>query len=254
RVRAADGGAETVSARLVVGADGLRSVVVRRLGLLRRAPRLRKLALVAHVRGLPPMENRGELRAFAGGCVGVAEVGEGIANVSVVLAGLEARRAAGRAEACFDETLRRRGLGGAERIDGVLATGPFDWPVRSAVADGALLVGDAAGYYDPFTGQGIFRALAGAEAAAEISDAALRRGAATAAALQPYERFRRSQRASVALQHLIEAVVARPRLLGAAAARLALRPPAADTLIRVVGDLAPVRALAHPRLLLDWIS
>jgi flavin-dependent dehydrogenase len=40
---------EVVRARVVVGADGLRSVVVRRLGLLRRAPRLRKVALTAHL-------------------------------------------------------------------------------------------------------------------------------------------------------------------------------------------------------------
>ena len=45
----APGREEVVRARLVVGADGLRSVVVRRLGLIRRPPRLRKLALTAHV-------------------------------------------------------------------------------------------------------------------------------------------------------------------------------------------------------------
>ncbi len=34
---------------------------------------------------------------------------------------------------------------------------------------GVLLVGDAAGFYDPFTGEGIFSALRGAELAAEVA-------------------------------------------------------------------------------------
>src|SRR5207244_2165603 len=51
----------------------------------------------------------------------------------------------------------------------VLATGPFAQWSRTAVAPGggALLVGDAADFFDPFTGQGIYAALRGAELAAE---------------------------------------------------------------------------------------
>src|SRR4029077_9852812 len=50
----------------------------------------------------------------------------------------------------------------------VLATGPFAQWTRTAVAPGggALLVGDAADFFDPFTGQGIPRRLRGAELAA----------------------------------------------------------------------------------------
>lgn len=231
-------GDEEIRARVVVGADGLRSIVLRRLDLLRRPPRLRKLALTAHLRGAAPLDGRGLLRARGPRCIGMADVGGGLANVTVVVPADEAGEAAGDAAAFFDRVLAEEGVAG-ERTDDVLATGPFDFPARRAVADGALLVGDAAGYYDPFTGQGIYRALRGAELAASTLDAALRAGDLSARALAPYERARR--RAFVPgqlLQRGVEAVVSRPRLLRAASAALGW-PPLGDRVIHATGDLRP---------------
>ena len=232
----ADG--EEIRARVVVGADGLRSVVLRRLGLLRRPPRLRKLALTAHLRREPPRGGTGELRVLGRRCLGLAAVAPGLANAVVVVPSGEAGEVGGDAAGFFDAALAELGVDG-ERTDDVLATGPFDFPARRAIVDGALLVGDAAGYYDPFTGQGIFRALRGAELAAAAVGDALRAGDVSARALAPYERARRRAfAAGEALQHGIEAVVSRPRLFGAAAGLLAL-PPLADALVRAAGDCWP---------------
>ena len=133
----------------------------------------------------------------------------------------EADGVAGAREAYFDARAAPPSAlrGGASATGEVLATGPFDWPVRRAVAEGALLVGDAAGYYDPFTGQGIYRALRGAELAAEAADAALRARRHRLRALLPYERARRRAFApGERLQHVIEAFLSRPRLLAWAGA------------------------------------
>jgi menaquinone-9 beta-reductase len=251
-VRTAEG---EIRARLVVGADGLRSVVVRRLGLLRRAPRLRKVALAAHVSGVPSLGRRGAMFLLPHGCVGVAEVAPGVANVVVVVEGEEAARVAGARDAYFDGALRRfTPLAEARRAEPVRATGPFDWPTRRAIAPGALVVGDAAGYYDPFTGQGIFRALQGAELAAATVDAALRRDDLSAAALAPYERARRHAFApGERVQRLIEGFVSRPHLFAAVAGRFARRPALADALVAVTGDIRPVRSLLAPRVLAEWI-
>ncbi|HEX8362928.1 MAG TPA: NAD(P)/FAD-dependent oxidoreductase [Longimicrobium sp.] len=252
-VRMATG--EEIRARLVVGADGLRSVVMRRLDLLRRSPRLRKIALTAHVAGVDAAgRGWGELRALGRGCVGIAEVGGGRHNVTVVVAGDEAREVAGDPAGFFDDALNRFGFADARRVDDVLTTGPFDFPVRRAIADGALLVGDAAGYYDPFTGQGIFRALRGAELAARTAGAALRAGDLSAAGLAPYERARRRAFGSgERVQHLVEAFVSRPALLRRVSRRFARRPALGDAIIRVTGDVRPARSLLRPGLLAGFL-
>src|SRR5205814_701340 len=63
----------------------------------------------------------------------------------------------------------------------VLATGPFAQWARRPVVDGTLLVGDAADFFDPFTGQGIYSALRGAELAADCLVRALEREVLTEA-------------------------------------------------------------------------
>jgi flavin-dependent dehydrogenase len=245
-----DNGEMEICARLVVGADGLRSVVLRRLGLLRRRPRLRKLALTAHVLGFDGAAARGEVHVSGpGACLGIAPVGNGLANATVVVPEARSREVAGDAAAYFDAALERYGYHGLRRVDEVIATGPFDCPVRSAVADGALLVGDAAGYYDPFTGQGIYRALSGGELAAETAHAALRAGDTSARALTPYERARRATFGpGERMQHVVEAFVSRPRLLSAVAHRFTSRPWLADSVIRVTGDVSPAATLFAPRI------
>jgi flavin-dependent dehydrogenase len=249
RVQGDDGEME-IGARLVVGADGLRSIVLRRLGLLRRRPKLRKLALTAHVLGFDGGPARGEVHVSGpGACLGIAPVGGGLANVTVVVPEARSREVAGDTAVYFDAALERYGYRGLRRVDEVIATGPFDCPLRSAVADGALLVGDAAGYFDPFTGQGIYRALHGGELAAEAAHAALRAGDTSARALAPSERARRAAFApGERMQHVVEAFVSRPRLLSAVARRFTARPWLADAVIRVTGDVSPAATLFTPRV------
>jgi len=50
--------------------------------------------------------------------------------------------------------------------------GPLAYRVKAPRAGGVMLVGDAAGFYDPFTGEGIFTALRSAELLAEVAHAA----------------------------------------------------------------------------------
>jgi geranylgeranyl reductase family protein len=247
RVQGEDGERE-IRARLVIGADGLRSVVLRRLDLLRRRPRLRKLALTAHVAGFDGKPGRGEVHVTGRrACIGIAPVGGGLANVTVVIPDERSKEVAGDADGFFDAALAAHGFGALTRVDEVMATGPFDCPVRSAVADGALLVGDAAGYYDPFTGQGIFRALRGAELAAQTAHAALLAGDTSARALAPYERARRRAFApGERMQRIVESFVSRPALLGTIARRFTARPSLADAVIRVTGDVAPAGSLFTP--------
>ena len=66
------------------------------------------------------------------------------------------------------------------------ATGPFAVQACRVIGAGRMLVGDAADFFDPFTGEGIYTALRGAELAAAVADQALQTNDCSAAALRPY--------------------------------------------------------------------
>jgi flavin-dependent dehydrogenase len=118
------------------------------------------------------------------------------------------------------------------------------------VADGALLVGDAADFFDPFTGEGIFAALRGGRLAAQALVAALAAGGATRKALRSYRRARRRTFIGKwAFERLAALSATRPVLMRRFARRLARRPVYADLWVGVAGDYVSPRELLTPRAL-----
>jgi flavin-dependent dehydrogenase len=252
--RRSDGSRVVLRPRLIVGADGLRSVVSRALGSLARGPRLRKVSLTCHVKG-PRGPETGTLELDDLGTLGLAPLRrrDGLWNVTVVVRSDRFGRFLARnARALVIERLERSGIQwvrDADLVDGPWASGPFDWPVRRPTAPGVLLVGDAAGYFDPLTGQGIYRALRTAELAARAADRLLSGAEAPARLLRWYEdEVDAAIRPGRRLQRLVEAAVSRRRPRRTAIGLLHRRPRLASGLIRVTGDAAPVRSLLNPRL------
>ena len=258
-VRDAGGMRRVIRARLTVGADGLRSVVARRLGP-RRHGRPSRLAFVAHVGGFPALGRRARMFVGAGGYAGLNPIGGDVANVALVVPAARAAGARGRATDFFLETLDEfpglRGLVAPERIvRPVLVTGPFAaWSGR-VTTDGAALVGDAADFFDPFTGEGICAALRGAELLAEVVPGALEApGIVTAAGLSGYRRARRAAFAGKwAVERLIGYGMWFQRLFDRAVERLGRRAGMADTLIGVTGAFVPARAVLNPVFLARMI-
>jgi flavin-dependent dehydrogenase len=259
-VRTIDG--EVIEAALVVGADGLRSVVARRLGLARHARWPRRYALVTHYRGVRGIGRCGEMHVERGGYVGIADVGGGVTTVALVIPqGRSAALATGR-EAFLDGWLAAHPqlaprFATASRVSPVVATGPFASRARRAHADGAALVGDAADFFDPFTGEGIYAALRGGELLAPFAVHSL--GAPTApladAALIAYDRARRREFGGKwIVEWIIGAVVASPRLMNRAARVLAARKDMADLLVGVTGDFVPARAVLNAPYLLTLFA
>ncbi len=256
-VLAASGARRTLEARLVVGADGLNSVVARRLGLARRWPLPRRLALVAHFRNVEDMTDFGEMHVARDGYVGLADVGSGLVNVSAVFPERAARAIAADREAFFAGWLARQPQLGprfanARRIDAVRAVGPFASHARRSWAPGALLVGDAADFFDPFTGEGIYSALRGGEVAADYAGAAL--VAATSreadAALAAYHRARRHEFGGKwVVERAIGAVIANAALINRAARCCEVHTDMADLLVGVAGDFVPPRRVMRPSFL-----
>jgi flavin-dependent dehydrogenase len=249
---------ERLEAGLVVGADGLRSVVARRLGLAHVARWPRRYALVTHYRDVGDMGPCGEMHVESGGYVGIADVGSGLTTVALVVPRRRAAAIGAGREAFLDRWLAARPqlaprFARATRVSPVVATGPFASRARRAWAPGAALVGDAADFFDPFTGEGIYAALRGGELLGPFVLEAL--GAASAAAsaeaLAGYERARRREFGGKwTVEWIIGAVVGSPRLMNRAARVLAARKDMADLLVGVTGDFVPASAVLNARYVL----
>jgi flavin-dependent dehydrogenase len=248
-VEAIDGDARRVRLRaaLTIAADGRASIVAQRLGL-RRAHRLQRMALVTYVEDVADLGRVGEIFIDPPDYAILNPVAPGRANLSVVVPLAHAAPWSGRLETFFDARVKHlrhlaARVAGARRVAPVRAMGPLAYRVDAPRVGGALLAGDAGGFFDPFTGEGIFTALRDAQLAAETAAEALGRGDVSAGALAGYERARRLASADKArVSRAIQFLIAHRSLANLAARLLARRPALLDLLLGVLGDFVPPRA------------
>lgn len=247
--RTAAEGTKTLHARLLVAADGVHSIIARRLGVQQMSVRQRKIALVTHMRGIADLGVYGEMHVGRTSYAGLApleppEIGD-LCNVAIVVDEREAPQLAGKTDAFFDARLREfpalaGRLEGARRTKPLLAISRLAVRARRYSADGVMLVGDATSFYDPFTGEGIYRALRGAELLAEVAGAALVSGDCTAARLSAYDRQHRREFAGKrTVEQIVQILISRPALFDHVTKRLASKKRLADTIVGVTGDFLP---------------
>ncbi|HET7472136.1 MAG TPA: NAD(P)/FAD-dependent oxidoreductase [Candidatus Limnocylindrales bacterium] len=254
-VRLEDG---EIEARVVVGADGLRSVVARAGGVVARPPLGERSALTFHVEDTGDGEPRdARMIVFRGGYVGLAPVPGRRVNVGIVLA---SRAWRDRLRADGAEATARAVLAGippasddpvewprarvTDRIEGVAPVGAR---VTRRAGAGWLLVGDAAGFIDPFTGEGLHRALVSADLAGRAVDRHLD---GDVAALRGYERaLTHRTRGKDVVSLVVQAFLSVPPAFDYAARRLSGRPAVRETMGLVMGDLIPASRAIDPRFL-----
>jgi flavin-dependent dehydrogenase len=248
-----DGEQRAVRGRLVVGADGLRTVVGRRLGLVKAGAWPRRIAIVMHYTGIADVQAHGEMHVFRDGYLGLADVGGGVTNVAIVVPARRAKDVHGALDHFAEGWIAARPalaprFSGAVRLTPSMATGPFNQRARRAWAPGTALVGDAADFFDPFTGEGIYAALRGAELLTPYAFEAVRsRQANQDIALAAYDRSRRAEFGGKwAVERIVGTAVGFPALFNRAAGVLAERKDMADLLVGVTGDFVPARQVLRP--------
>lgn len=185
-------------ARLVVAADGRRSMLARRLHPRPGDPRQTGpdswFGLKSHFSVGPRSSRRAvELHLFEGGYAGIAPVEAGRLNLCLMATVRTLRHCGGSPDRLLDRRARRnpaldRTLAGASRASGWSSVGPLRFATRCPTAAGTLFVGDAAGTIDPFCGAGISHALRAAEIALPFALEAIDRGGLDRAAAQHYAR------------------------------------------------------------------
>ncbi|HKG57612.1 MAG TPA: NAD(P)/FAD-dependent oxidoreductase [Candidatus Limnocylindrales bacterium] len=251
-------GGQRIDARVVVGADGLRSLVARAAGVA-QPPTLRgRVGLTFHLRdSRHDVPRDARMVVLDGAYCGIAPVPRGRVNVGIVLFGaryaalLRAKGAAAVASAVLaevpvagDESER---WADAERCDEIEGASPLGQRVSRRSVDPWLLVGDAAGFLDPFTGEGLHRAVVSAELGAAAIGAALD---GDGGAFGAYERAMADRFATKdVVSRVVQTFLARPAAFEYAASRLARRAPVRETMGRVMGDLVPARRALDPTFL-----
>jgi menaquinone-9 beta-reductase len=248
RAVAADGGALTLRAPLVIGADGRSSVIAERLHC-RHPHRLRRMALTTYVAGIDGCRDFGEIFVDPPDYAILNPLAPDRINLSVVVPLEHAAPWSARLAHFLEARVKQlphlaRRLAGARLVAPVQAMGPLAYTVSRPHEDGVLLVGDAAGFYDPFTGEGIFTALRCAELAADTAVRAIRSGDYSARTLAAYDRARRAAFADKArVTRALQMLIGRRRLANGVARVLARHPRLLDAVLGVVGDYVPPRAL-----------
>ena len=171
--------------------------------------------------------------------LGISPVGPNLANVCLVSPagpGFDSPERLLEWRLGGDPLLAPR-LAGARRVSPVTTLGPLAVEGRAAGMPGLLLAGDAAGFIDPMTGDGLRLAMHGAELAGHAATAWLERpdfdapGWLAAARAQAFGR-------KLGMNRLLRRLVSSERAVGAAAIGARLAPFVLRRVIRYAGDVA----------------
>ncbi|MBI5368224.1 MAG: FAD-dependent monooxygenase [Planctomycetes bacterium] len=234
--RAAGDGEETFAARVVLGADGRYSMCTVDRDLARGAA-ARHFGIKAHFRGARDLAGRVEIQVFPGGYGGLVAVDGGGTNACFLVEAAALKSSRGDLDrvlaevVCANPAMRER-MNGAERTDEWISTGPLAYVAARRPLPGTLLVGDAAGFIDPLTGDGMAMALRGAELVTRYAAAAARAGGVTPEIAAAYEAERRSEfRRRLLVARLLRHVTTRPRAARVVIPALARAPRLARFLV-----------------------
>ncbi len=212
--------------RLVVGADGLASRVRKAAGLQTRRPSPFRYGVRQHFKA-QPWTDHVEVYWGPGGEAYVTPTGDDEVNVAFLWQAAKGNlpggsRLVGHLLRGFPELARR--LANAKASDDARARGPLHVQVPTPARSGLLLVGDAAGYVDAITGEGVGLAISRAPLMASLLRPYFQQpgGQLSLAELEPLLAVaRKAERSHVELTRLLLLLRRSPWVLERAIAALA---------------------------------
>ena len=217
-----------VPARMTIAADGRRSALAFALGLASHPPAPRRWAVGAYFEGIAGLDTVGEMHVRGPHYIGVAPIGDaGLANVCLVTPAREG----------FADPVLGPRAGNARRVTAPAILGPLAVDARAAGVPGLLLAGDAAGFVDPMTGDGLRFAMRGAELAADAALAVLEDPGIDAATLLAEARAR-AFGTKYGVNRLLRRLVGTPRRVSVMAISARVAPGILRQMIRYAGDVA----------------
>ncbi len=174
----------------IVAADGLNSALRRQAGL-DRPRRGKRYGVTAHIELRKAPDPAVDVFFRPGFEIYVTPVGGRVVNVAILMAKPLTKQLAGAPDHALETLLRREQcLPGPWRLmDAPLVAGPFPARARRLWNRNLVLAGDAAGFFDGITGEGMSTALVSARHCAEAVDGFLSTG--SHGPFKVYEKARR---------------------------------------------------------------
>jgi flavin-dependent dehydrogenase len=225
---------------LTIAADGRRSALARAVGLAGTPRGPRRWAYGTYATGVAGMTDLGEMHVRHGWYFGLAPLGNDVANVCVVKPATPSERRRPidevRDAVARDPSLRIR-FEGSVIDDEVRVLGPLAAEARAAGVVGLLLAGDAGGFVDPMTGDGVHLALQSGVLAAREALRALETGD-MAGAVSRLERARRAAFwRKLRFNRMVRRLVSSPAAVDAASVAARILPSVMRHAVRYAGDV-----------------
>jgi flavin-dependent dehydrogenase len=246
------------TAAVLVAADGLGSHLRQAEGLEVRRRGWRRFGLRRHFHRCP-WTSAVEIHLGQGAEAYVTPVADDCVGVAFLWGESEKAARPDPVENRWQELLRkfprlRHLLDGAPAASKLRGAGPFERSSRTRVLDRFALVGDAAGYVDAITGEGISLSLLSAAALARVLPDAITRGA-DRTSLAPYDReYVRLFRRYAFLTRSVLAIVRRPRVRRSAVLALRRSPAMFDWLLAKAIGSSPDNETGQAQRCLDDAS
>lgn len=226
-----------VAAKFVIGADGRSSMISKKFSNDIPAP-AKRVAIHGFVRSPTRNEYLGEMHLFNDGSyIGIDPTGDSEVNLSLVSAAQTVRQLGGPGRALFQylnssNDLRDRFSAGLVGVK-LSTTFPITHQTKSILpAPNVALTGDAAGFVDPLTGEGIYNGLLSARLLADAFARDPKRG------LNLYSRsYVKHLNGKSRLNRVFQQLLYRPWLVEQVAKFLLRAPQRADTFIGIVGNV-----------------
>lgn len=255
RGRTGDGTRLEFRAPLVLGCDGFNSIVARKSGLYRHESRAWMVALRQYFEGVAGLSDQIELHFIDEVRPGYfwifplegrrANVGIGMDHRDIKACGIDLKDALAAAVASASFGTRFRNARPLE--DPVGWNLPVGSRRRPAHGNGFLLLGDAAGLIDPFTGEGIGNALYSARFAVETAVQACEAGDYSAGFLSCYEdRLWDALGSELKMSTKLHNLGRWPYLMNLVIRKAAKNAEVSDMICGMMANAVPRKMLANP--------
>ena len=247
-----------IHAPLVIDAGGRNALSLKKFHLKEEPVGEVKIAMAAHWEGAQITDDYCYMHVSDPGYTGISNVGRGRANVVLVV---DRHSMNGEnpdkfyLDAVLKNSQRYKILRNAKCLESVRALESLAFSVKSVPCGGLLMVGDAMGFIDPFTGEGIYLSLRSSEIAVEVAVRALKNSSFSRDALNIYEVRRKKEfDKKFLLSRILQKLICNQFFCNQVVRALKGDRDLAETLVGVIGDLKPAETVVSSRFLLQLVA